>query len=69
MSNRVGFLGVDQYGNTYILKKHPRKELIEQFGCKHVERMYRDTQDGHAQHVGYIIQHHWIDIYQVCTWK
>jgi len=56
------YMGHDQYGNHYAIKRHPRKELCEYLGCKHVDRMYVDRGDT-AYHVGYVIAGHWITVY------
>lgn len=66
---QLGYMGVDQYGNTYHLDKHPRKELIEKIGGGRVSKMYQDTKDGKTMHVGYVIGRHWVDVYRVCQWK
>lgn len=58
----AGYLGIDQYGNKYILNtKHPRKALLEQFGAKHCEKIYR----GLGEHCGYFVKGHWITLYKV----
>jgi hypothetical protein len=64
-----GIMGVDQYGRAYHdIGPHPRKELLAQFGLKHIERMYRDTKTG-PKHVGYIIARRWITLYVVELWE
>ncbi len=42
------FVAFDQYGSHFIIKKHPRKELLEYFGRKHADRMYI----GERKHIG-----------------
>lgn len=64
---KLGYLGIDQYGNHYHIKKYPRKELSEQIGVKHIRKMYVDEK-GKAKHVGYAIGGQWIDIFTLCTW-
>ena len=66
---QLGFLGVDQYGHKYHIQKNPRKELLEQLGRSHAEKMYCDTTNGKTRHKGYVIAGLWIDVYRVCAWK
>ena len=66
---QLGFLGEDQYGNTYTIEKHPRKELMEQLGSKSASKMYVDTIDGKVRHCGYVIGGYWVNVYRVCEWK
>jgi hypothetical protein len=63
----LGYMAIDQYGSHIKIKKYPRKELLEHFGRKHAQKMYRDTPNG-AKHVGYIVAGHWCDIYEVHEW-
>jgi len=65
---KLGYLGIDQHGTHYHIKKHPRKELLEQLGCTHADKMYCDTTSGKAREKGYVIKGLWIDVYQVHTW-
>ncbi len=67
--SRLGYLGLDQYGDTYHINKHPRKELLEQLGCKHASKMYVDTKSGDTKHVGYVVAGRWINVYVVSEWK
>lgn len=69
MSEALGYLGVDQYGQTYTIKKSPRKELLEQLGASHADKMYCDTTDGRVRHTGYVISRLWINVYAVSEWK
>lgn len=55
------FIAIDQYGNKHFLDEHPRKELCDLVGCKHVDKMYRDTPTG-PKHVGYVIGGHWFEV-------
>jgi len=66
---KIGYLGLDQYGQKYVLKKHPRKELLEQLGASNASKMYRDTKNGDSKHYGYVIQGLWIEILEVHSWK
>ena len=66
---KVGYLGIDQYGNRYKMDKHPRKELLAQFDRKRASKMYRDVKGGGSKHCGYIVAGHWIDVYEVHSWK
>ena len=65
----VGFLGIDQYGEYYQIKKHPRKELLEQIGSTKASKMYRSQKDNKNRHVGYIIKKLWIEVFTVSLWK
>lgn len=56
------YMGYDQYGNHYSIKKYPRKELCEQIGRKSANKMYVDRPDG-SYHVGYIIAGCWITVF------
>ena len=60
----MGYIGVDQYGKNYYLNKHPRKELIQQIGSSHVDKMYVDARD-EVFHIGYIIAGLWITVYGI----
>lgn len=55
------FIGIDQYGGKYYIKKHPRKELLEQLYATKADKMYID--DG--VHIGYVIKGLWISIYKL----
>lgn len=66
MNKLVGYLGIDQYGGKYIIKKYPRKELLEQLGRKHADKIYIDNvKTGKPMHCGYYIAGLWIDVYKV----
>lgn len=69
MTQALGYLGIDQYGRSYHLKKHPRKELLEKLGATHADKMYVDNKDGKSKCTGYIINGLWIDVYAICVWK
>jgi hypothetical protein len=56
------FMAHDGYGNHYFIKKHPRKELCEQLGRQHVDKIYEDRHDG-TYHIGYIIAGHWLTVF------
>jgi len=66
---KLGYIGIDQFGETYNIKKHPRKELLEQLYRQHTSKMYVDKKDGSTRHVGYIIAGHWITVYEVHEWQ
>jgi hypothetical protein len=59
------YVGFDQYGNTFHIKEHPRKELCEQLGTTAASKMYVDGRDGEAIHTGYVIRDHWIDVFKL----
>ena len=66
--SKLGYIGIDQYGNHYHIKKYPRKELIEQIGIQHVKKMCIDKKDGSTDHVGYVIGDHWIEVFEIHSW-
>jgi hypothetical protein len=59
------FMAIDQYGQTYHALKHPRKDLCDQLGTKHADKMYVDGKDGKTYHVGYIIRGLWLQVLEV----
>lgn len=64
MKNNKQHFGIDQYGNTYFnLGKHPRKELMERIGSKHITKMWRDYDDGSSKHIGYVVGGLWIELF------
>tara|TARA_Y100000310_G_C20194014_1_gene583789 strand:- start:291 stop:515 length:225 start_codon:yes stop_codon:yes gene_type:complete len=66
---KLGYLGIDQYGKNYKINKYPRKELLEQLGGTHADKIYVDTKDGITRHQGYVIGGLWIGIYEIYEWK
>ena len=64
---KLGYMGTDQYGNTFHLTdaKYPRKQLLDKFGGTTARKMYVDTKAGEAKHIGYIIGTHWVKLYEV----
>ena len=66
---KLGYLGVDQYGQTFKIKKHPRKELMEQLGYSSCKKMYEEMNDGSDHHAGYIVGNLWIDVHEVHSWR
>ena len=63
--NQIGFIGIDQWGQHYHLKKHPRKELLEALGLATASKMYCDGESGEAIHQGYVIGEHWVSVYRI----
>jgi hypothetical protein len=61
-------MGIDQYGETYHGLTCPRKDLLNLFGLKHADKMYRDTEKG-PRHVGYVIAGRWIELFKVSPWR
>lgn len=59
------YIGIDQYGDHYPIEAHPRKELSEQIGSKHVDKMYVDKKSGEACHIGYVIGGRWVRLYKI----
>jgi len=68
-NKQLGFMGIDQYGQHYIIDKYPRKELLKLLGRQHASKMYVDTVDDKIKHKGYVIAGRWIEIYRVLEWK
>ena len=66
---KLGYLGIDQYGDSYNLEKNPRKELLEQLDRKHADKMYVDLKNGGFRHKGYVIAGRWISVYEVHSWE
>ena len=65
----IGYMAIDQYGQTYHGLQHPRKDLLDRLCRKHAAKMYRDTPDGSYRHVGYIIAGLWLEVFAVSQWK
>ena len=59
------YMAIDQYGQTYHSLTHPRKELCEKLGRKHVNKMYVDKKDGSTVQTGYVIGELWLTLYRV----
>lgn len=66
---KLGYIGIDQFGQHYKIDKYPRKELLEQLYATHADKMYTDTKSGKTKHIGYVISKLWIRVYQVNEWK
>ncbi len=67
--SKLGYLGIDQYGTKYTIKKYPRKELMDMMGVKYANKMYVDLKSGGTAHQGYVIGDLWIDVYEVHKWN
>ena len=53
-------IALGNLGTRISLKgEHPRKELMEALGAKHVDKLYLDTAEGEIEHVGYIVAKEW----------
>ena len=59
------YIGIDQYGDKYYIKKHPRKELLEQLNATKADKMYI----GDGDHIGYVIKGFWITVYKCHTFN
>ncbi len=55
-------LYIDQYGNKW--GAHTVTALRAKIGGGRVSKLYRDSRDGGAVHVGYIVGPHWCTAYQ-----
>ena len=68
-NTKLGYLGIDQYGQHYKLDKYPRKELCDKLGRQHVDKMFCDHKDGPPVQTGYVIGGLWITLYEVHEWS
>ena len=59
------YMAIDQYGQTYHGLTHPRKDLCEKLGRKHVNKMYVGKKDGSTVQTGYVIGGLWLTLYKV----
>lgn len=66
---KLGYLGIDQYGQHYNIEKNPRKELMNQLCHSSANKMYTDLKDGGHRHTGYVIGDLWITVHEVHSWK
>jgi len=70
MSKPLGYMAVDQYGQTHHIGDNPpRKWLLDYFCASTAEKMYQDDKDGNPWHVGYIIGDLWLTVYAVHEWR
>jgi len=71
MMNVIGYMAIDQYGQTYHIGNNPpRKWLLEHLGKQHVDKVYTDNLDtGETKHVGYMIADLWLRIYRVLPFE
>ena len=67
--NQLGFLGIDQYGTNYNIKKYPRKELIEKIGRSNVSIMYTEDKTGNSKKIGYVVGQFWITLYRIYSYE
>ena len=65
----LGFVAHDQWGNTFFLGKHPRKQLLEKMGKKHAEKIYVDVKNDDGSittiHSGWKIGNSWFDVFRL----
>ena len=65
MKNKL-YMAIDERtGETFHGLVHPRKNLIERTGFKHVSKMYVNDNAGNTFHVGYVIGPYWFNVYEV----
>jgi hypothetical protein len=57
------YIGIDQHGQTFRNLRHPRKDLCNLLGRKHIQKMYVDAPNGEARHIGYVVSGLWITVY------
>jgi hypothetical protein len=65
MKLNYNYIAENQFGEVRWIKKHPRKELIEHCGIKHVNKMYVDDNEGVSHHVGYVIGSNWWTVFKL----
>ena len=76
LGRKLGYIGIDQYGQVYKNLKHPRKDLLARLDRKHAAKMYEDikiTEHGkipqmRQHHIGYVIAGCWIRVYTISDW-
>jgi len=57
-------IGLDQYGRTYWLGAHPRKDLLRLLCRTRSAKLYRDDSSPQGyHHVGYVIAGLWIEVF------
>ena len=69
---KLGYIAIGNYGTRHQLtdpNKHPRGQLLEKCYRKHASKMYVDTKDGEAKHIGYIVAGEWFTVYEVHEWN
>ena len=68
--NKLGYIAIDQYGQTYQIGDNPpRKWLLDHLCRKHADKMYQDTTSGKVRHTGYVIAGLWLSVFTVGAWK
>ena len=69
---KLGYLAIDERtGERLALTEttHPRKQLLAKLCRSHCSKIFCDTKDGTAKHIGYIVGGQWWRIYEVCDWQ
>jgi len=67
--DKLGYMAVDQYGNSYHWLKCPRRDLLARLSSKHADKLYRDdVTTGQARHIGYIIAGLRLEVFTVSKW-
>ena len=65
----LGFVAQDQWGNTFFLGKHPRKELLAKMCRKHADKLYVDIKNENGRittiHSGWKIGDSWFNVYRL----
>jgi len=59
------YIAIDQNSQHYMIDRYPRKELLAQFGASRADKLYVDTADGQAQHIGYVIRGLWLHVFRL----
>jgi hypothetical protein len=59
------YIAIDQYNQTYQIKRHPRKELLEQLAASRADKMYVEALSGDVKHIGYVIRGLWLHVFKL----
>jgi hypothetical protein len=68
---RVGYMAQGSQRTIHLTDadKHPRGQLLKKLDRKHADKMYVDTLEGKAKHIGYIVAGEWFRVYEVHDWE
>lgn len=64
---KIGYMASGSRGTVVHLtdpEKHPRGQLLSKLGASHAAKMYV----GDGEHVGYIVNGEWFNVYEVHSW-
>lgn len=69
---QLGYIAIEERtGETVKLAglESPRKQLLTKLGAKSAKRMFVDTKDGTAKHIGYIVRGQWFRLFEIHNWE